>query len=395
MGINNFKAILAGKRYAKVYKARAVKKKVIIFANCQGEALTKTLQESAHFNQHYEILSSPYSHEIHKHNYKAFIATIKTADVFIYQTLKPKKLSLFNSFSSEKVLKNLKKDALKISFSSIYFNAYFPHLSTMKGITGPLNRVHDYILAYCYYKDLSLDETLWLIDSANLYSKKDSLFYLEQAFKNLEQREEENKVDIPLSSFIKNNYQHSKLFHQFNHPNRDVFCHLAEKILNKLKLDSDLTLPGKEYLTTVSAPVYSSSHTHLELDFCPKIHSYDDKKIGTDKKHLVQKVFDAYKPLGKTLIYQYIITTKPFVIDLVDKALGKNSAYLFLKQHELHNKIQLTEQEIDQLRDKALEFEKKNDLNSAFQLMNKAHQARPSGPYIKQKRDHYFNQLNP
>ncbi len=263
----------------------------------------------------------------------------------------------------------------------------------MKGITGPLNRVHDYILAYCYYMDLSLDETLYLIHSTDLYSKKDSLLYLEQSFKNLEQREQDNKVDLPISAFIKKNYQKSKLFHQFNHPSREIFCYLAEKVLNKLALGSDLSLQGKEYLTTVSAPVYSSSHKHLELNFGKKIHCYDDKQIGSDKKHLIQNIFDAYKPLGKELIYQHIITTKPFVIDLVDKALEKNAAYLFLKQTKLHNKTQLAEQEIDQLRNKALEFEKSNDLNSAFQLMNKAHHARPSGPYIKQKRDQYLSLL--
>ncbi len=294
-------------------------KYLIIFANCQGGTLLSMLNEHEAFKKEYSCIPIPFVQNIKsKEQIKLLLDSVKKADIFIYQYVNSPNMP--NETNTHYLLNLLKKDTIKISFPSLYFNGYFPHLDSMDKITGPLRLVHDYIIAYCYTKGFTEKETLRLINEKDLYSKKISMEFVKKSIESLLKRERENDIDIRLSDYIKNNYKKEKLFNQFNHPKRIVFEFLTREILNRLLVTKTtfISLKSKDYLGGITAPVYPSTLKNLELEFKEEFMLYSGVGGKKSQEEVVHDFYKVYKIIGKNRILDLIKKNKSFIIELVD-----------------------------------------------------------------------------
>lgn len=299
-----------------VIKKGILLKKVVIYANCQSAAIGKMLNENEIFSHNYEwCIIPPVQNIKSKKQIEYLIKIVRDTDVFIYQHVNNKHFP--NETKTEYLLTLLKKNAIKISFPSLYFNGYFPHLGTMKGKTGPLNLVHDYNIVYCFIKDLSVVQIQELINKSDFYPKEISIKLSEESIKELALRE--NNTDIKVSSFIKNNYKKERLFNQFNHPRRLVFEFVAKEILGRLGiLHADFS-SSKEYIKGVFSPIYPSIMSNLELNFSEVNALYSNGAESLTQEEVINKFFDLYKTMDKEVLMQMVKEIKPFVIHLIDK----------------------------------------------------------------------------
>jgi hypothetical protein len=146
---------------------------------------------------------------------------------------------------------------------------------------------------------------------------------LKATLSSLTRREKLNHIDLRVSAYIEKNYKNKRLFNQFNHPKRDLFVHLCQKILEKINLDSSdgtaLELNKKSYLDGIVTPIYRSTYKNLDLCFED---DFDTYRAGNNKFELcevVSQFYQFYLSVKKDELIKLISETKPFVVKRVDK----------------------------------------------------------------------------
>ena len=293
-------------------------KKFVVFANCQGAALTRTLMENREFAASYVRLWTESAHELSMSNAADTIAQVEQADLLLHQPVRQtaeRPLEL----SSDYLKSRLPSHARCLSFPSLYFDGYFPHMASFQGNVSVLSRVHDYFIAYCFCMGKSVDETVALIENETLYSPRLSKRLLKSALNNLKAREKKDKIDIRISRFIRDNFRQVKLFNQFNHPTRIVLVHIAEQILKSLGI-SDWGIPreGKGYLDKVSVPVYRSTYRNLRLEFDEAFSEYTSNLHGAlSTLEVVNAFFEHYSTYDPREMRAHLVEAKPFIPSLV------------------------------------------------------------------------------
>jgi len=296
-------------------------KKIVIYANCQGGALIKTLEENPQFLEKFSYIKVPPVQLIKsKEQIDHLVSSIKATDVLIYQHIQGD--NFHNDIKTNSLLKHLKPNAIQISFPSLYFDAYFPHLGIMTGLTGPLNLVHDFIIAYCFTKGLSSNDILSIIQNEKLYPKKFSLNTTLATIEAIKQRENNNECDIKITNFIQENFNKEKLFNQFNHPKKSVFKYIASKIFKIIGINIDsFVFSEKGHLDVISTPIYKSTHTNLDLGFDEDFDLYHGLEGPLNQNEVVTKFCSLYKEKGTEFVIHEVNTKKPFVKNLVDSLL--------------------------------------------------------------------------
>jgi hypothetical protein len=300
-------------------------KKFIVYANCQSYALAQTLLENIEFSSTYEWVPIPPVQNLKEINIPEVTSKVKSTDLFIYQPIakshnRPKELS------SKFLIRFVKPKANIISFPSIYFDGYFPHLSTFKGYVSTLNLVHDYFIAYACSIGISEEETFELVQDQKLYPEKLSIKLAEKSLKRLKDRESYFNIDITISEFIRENYQRIKLFNQFNHPKRAVFKYIAESIMQKLGIASHfIDEEGPSHLDKIMTPIYRSTHKNLKLEFEEDFECYNGLNAkGESQKVVISEFFKFYKLKNLDEIMHHVSKIKPFIPKII-KNITKRS----------------------------------------------------------------------
>ena len=298
--------------------------KFTVFANCQSAALAKTLLESKTFSQHYKWLPVPPVHNLDGVDVAKVIDVVKQVDLFLYQPVATKEHRL-ETATSAFMLSQLKDSAQALSFPSIYFDGYFPHLGTLDGHQSVLNQVHDYFISYCYVKGVRALDCVELLQSDELYDKKTSRNLLKASLESLKWRERVNRIDLKVSGYIDQNYQVKKLFYQFNHPSSDLFVYIRDAILNKVGIADEAEIPPerykKNYLSGINAPIYQSTYNHLGLQFKQSSTKYVVKNNAIELEDMVGQFYGFYQSLNKDKLANTILCNKPFVAKRIDKLL--------------------------------------------------------------------------
>tara|TARA_R110001583_G_scaffold17482_2_gene70654 strand:+ start:19782 stop:20696 length:915 start_codon:yes stop_codon:yes gene_type:complete len=296
-----------------------MKNKVVFFANCQGNALGKTLIECDEFNAKYELVLIPPVHMIKDNTAQYVIDAVSECDLFIYQNVKESNVRPKN-INSSYLLSIIKSDAKSISIPSIYFDAFFPHLGGINGWPSPLNLLHDYNVAYCYYIGLSVEQTIDVINSNNFYTSKKVYELLENSISSLKEREVFHNLDIKVSNFIINNYRKKYLMHQFNHPTRVLLNFVAESILHLIDIQYILPASGAEYLGFASPKIYPSILLHNKINISTEMETYCGPQGRIDEKRCIQEYFTIYEKQDNEMLLE-AIKKKPFVINKVERVL--------------------------------------------------------------------------
>ncbi len=300
-------------------------KKLTIYANCQGIALGKTLLEDERFRSLYEWSRIEPVQTLSSSHVEAISNSIAEADLIIYQPVSASNRA--EDLSTQKILQQSKDGVKQISIPSMYFDGYFPHLSTMNGLSSILNLVHDYFIAYAYCRGMSLENCVLMLQSKHLYEKTRSVELCNASIENLRRRENVNKLDIPISSFIEQNYKKHKLFNQFNHPTRRMFEYISAQVCEKIGLDGFSPDPDAGgYLDAISTPIYPSTYQNLDLQFEENFDLYSGRKNTIwSQRDVVEKFYRFYSELEISDVLEAVKSKKPFVSNMVNEyCLEKN-----------------------------------------------------------------------
>ncbi|MFV8421767.1 WcbI family polysaccharide biosynthesis putative acetyltransferase [Vibrio parahaemolyticus] len=295
-----------------------MKQKVVIFANCQSVAIGKTLQESEVFNMSYEWVVIPSVHTLNSESkIQHLIQSVMAADVFIYQEVDNP--SWPSQLKSKYLVDLLKPNCKAISIPSMYFDGYFPHLATMQGRTGPLNKVHDYFIAAGFVCEMSQSQVKDMILSENLYSSSVARQYVDRSLLELERREVH--LDVKISAYIREHYQKRKLFNQFNHPKREVIEYVCSEILTQLGATEHVFDSDKVgYLDGIRTPIYPSTIQRLELQFDEQ-EQYRSVGGFLTLEEVIEGFFNVYIEMNHKWLKNFIQDNKPFVLKAVNQYL--------------------------------------------------------------------------
>lgn len=294
-------------------------KKLVIFANCQCRALAQTLMENRQFSSTHEWDFLPAVQNLSEQHVPEVLAKVRAADLFLYQPVSEdpaRPAEITSAFLCEQV----KPSAIALSFPSLYFDGYFPHLQTLKGYISTLYLVHDYFIAYACAIGLTVEKTLTLIQSEDLYPRDVSIRLAEASFNNLAEREREFDLDIKITQFLRDNYRREKLFNQFNHPKRPVLKYIAEKILTKIGSQNPLLAEiGPSHMDEIMTPIYKSTYKNLELKFDEDFYAYNGTgNTRLSQPEVVRNFYDFYRQHDLSEIKRHITETKPFVAHIIE-----------------------------------------------------------------------------
>jgi len=295
-------------------------KKITFYANCQGIAIAKTLQENSAFADSYYWEKIEPIQNLKAAHVPSVIKTISTADVIVYQAISNRGRP--SELSSQSVLQHAKRDAKLISIPSLYFDGYFPHLSSMNGLKGVLNLVHDYCIAYAYCKGIGASDCFEMLQSEDLYSPELSKSLFEKSLDNLKRRERQEQLDISISNYIEENFRNKKLFNQFNHPTRKIFEFISNQIIERLSIEQIAydTSSQRGYLDAIITPIYRSTYHSLGLRFEEDFETYwtvDSKQYAQAK--IIDQFYRLYNQMDRSDIITAIQEKKPFVSRMIDK----------------------------------------------------------------------------
>jgi tetratricopeptide (TPR) repeat protein len=249
-----------------------MKKKCIIFANCQSSLIAEYLSKSSHFSQEFVIQKYPVHLLMER---KSIIPPqiLKQAKLFIFQPVK----NTHGNLSSDFILQQLPDNCRCISFPSLYFGGYFPQYCK-----NPVNKKikpnypfgiiphGDKNIISLLAEDKSVAEITKILSNPDFYSAEYLSTNLYNTLAELENRE--SQLSIKVSNFLRQHYQKYYLFHTQNHPTDIVGIYIVNQILKLLNfpdLGDPLSFksPTRGILDNFQIPLYPSVIKHLELTF--------------------------------------------------------------------------------------------------------------------------------
>lgn len=310
-------------------------KKYTVYGNCQADGLAKTLLEYEDFSSNYEYIPLKAVQDMQVRDIPYVEQTMGKCDLIIYQHIS-RNYSIAQ-LSTTNLLPHISSNTRLISFPSLYFGAYFPHLGTFNGVKSILNLVHDYVIMYGYVLGIEQQRLLEIIQSDYFYYEALSQKLLRDSLEFLRKREESNKVDVRISDFVAENYSSKKLFNQFNHPKRPVLEHVSIGILDILNMSQRKNLGYDEemnYLDNIITPIYRSTYINLGLKFNEDFNSYKGVEGFITMPHVISAFYATYGNMDEELIRNKVVSTKPFIIHRFNELLPayyRNYFILFTK----------------------------------------------------------------
>ncbi len=290
-----------------------MKKKFVVYANCQGRALAKTLLECQDFSYRYEWIPIKPVHTIQIEEIPEVLEAILSADLVIAQPISSQGRDERLSWSYIKGI--LDSNVISLTFPSLYFNGYFPHIGTFKGISSPFGMTHDFVAGFAFCEGLSVEEATLKITSPYFYPKEISNKLFLDSIDSL--REREVDVDVPVSNFIQENAKSYRLFRQFNRPTPYLFEYIATEILNKLNVVVDDCFKPDSYLNSAQYPILNSIRNNLgivfEDDSTGMVSSVGLSMCYSD---VLSSYYEFYSGFDKVHLREDILSKCPFIEEL-------------------------------------------------------------------------------
>lgn len=198
-----------------------MKKRCLIYANCQGNALGHFLKSIPVFDSTYQMTYwTNYVMIQNKENIP--IDLLKNVDLFIYQPIR----DAHGVYSTRHFLNLLPERCICISFPYIFNDALWPlfrkdddvvNKETITDLLAKGASTFDLIIAFLTLKidfrfKMRFDKTMQIL------------------------AEKEKETDVKVSQYILEHYKSEKLFLTFNHPTSSLLIHCADQILKHLQM---------------------------------------------------------------------------------------------------------------------------------------------------------------
>jgi hypothetical protein len=214
---------------------------VIIFATCQGEAISKFLNTSKEFTDNFIITNVSHNYKYINDNasyFDANIGVIKNADVFIYQPLD----SRFGKNATDYIKTLLKPTCKTISIPFVYNFSLWSIVQTLKGDTNDKewDKRDEYVklLLNIEVIDDLIKEGISSKNILKLYDRNAIDYkFAERHEKTMNILKEKDKlVDIKVYNYICENIIKKRLFLYCSHPTSFIFIHMTNQILKIFNL---------------------------------------------------------------------------------------------------------------------------------------------------------------
>lgn len=292
-------------------------KRFTVFANCQGLALATVLMSNRYFAKLYTFTRLPAVQTLTEADVPKVENLFAQCDLVIFQNVREN--YKIPELSTARLLQKIRPDALAISFPSLYFNGYFPHIDNMQGVKSILNLVHDYFIVFAFLQGMTISQAQEFINQDDLYSPQLSTSLFRESLTALQERENSLHTDCVITSYLEKEYSSVKLFNQFNHPSIEVFLHLAQQICDKLQIETEFDLDAimETYkLDRISTPIYPSTHRHLKLNFKEEFGSYATIQGPMSQEKVIEEYYKTYSSMERSFLENMLHKKKPFIAQL-------------------------------------------------------------------------------
>ena len=272
--------------------------KILIYANCQGEAIKKLLLGQ---NPKLNITYVSNYNCIHK-NIPISIDLINQQDLFLYQPIKRER----GKHSTDYILSNINQKIKCISFPYLYNTGMWCMVLNNNNLKNGFNNS---------YVDFNENTRISGLNQIKNYYNIDTLindFYEEKIDFNLKFRfiESLNKLkniekntDIKICDFILKNYKKIQMFYRDCHPSVDLMVEITKRICKKINIEfteKDIyELSEFNMLTNGYIPITPYERKELGLEF--KIPNFF-KKINNDWKNYYKNILKKVPLKKKKLI---------------------------------------------------------------------------------------------
>lgn len=236
-------------------QSKIKKKKVLVYANCQGKNVLNILACHPTISNEYDfenaIIASNYM--IIQESSEFDITLLQDIDLFIYQPIKNR-----GKYDTEHILKYVNPNTICCSFPYLYNYAFWECLVFSDGDYAIETKKTDYNMInhepITALRDIgvSLEEIKEKIYSKDFDWKFEERFEITMAIL----KDKETLCNIKVSDFIKENHKHHLLFYTQNHPTLFLLEYVAKAIINICGHDSNL-LPT---LMKLPLPYYAPHH---------------------------------------------------------------------------------------------------------------------------------------
>jgi hypothetical protein len=217
-------------------------KAVVIYANCQANALGSLLQISRDFNRQYIFHRIKPVHRLSREELSSFISNdLNNTSILIHQPIS--RGFRDGSFCSELLKQKAPQSTKIISFPSLQFYAYHATAFALKGMTSELRQRHHEV-----FQTPGADTFHFLqvvrayLDGADTARAEDRFHggdpgdsdlvtnFAAKSIGIMELSEAANGTMVTSAGFIKANYQGCLLFHTPRHPSAPLLLHVIEQI---------------------------------------------------------------------------------------------------------------------------------------------------------------------
>lgn len=225
---------------------------VAVVGNCQAPPLGRFL---AALSSEIAVVALTPVHLIKPPDVDEVHKKLARCDVVVHQPIG----ASFGAMASDRLRERFPQKHW-LSFASLYFTGYFPHLMYLRKpnggtLAGAINEYHDERIVLACLRGASVEEAVAELGSG---TAEDGLRAMRGAVADLHQREA--RLDIRCAAYIEARCHERKLFYVMNHPSNDVLVYAAHEVLARLGLrpDRPTGTQSKPLLDNSEAPVESA-----------------------------------------------------------------------------------------------------------------------------------------
>lgn len=275
------------------YKIRSYwikKKKAIIIANCQGQALYTLLKNTPVFTNEYELIHVQPIHLLNDSHQSFLLKTISDIDLFIHQPISEN----YGIYATEALKKLLKPTARSISFPVVYFNGYNPETVYLKNPAGKKLSLsmdyHDLNIMKMFIDEYSIEETVSNLHSEHFYTPEILELNWLSSLQTLKGREK--NLDIQVSEYIEQHFKTHRLFFSMNHPSNELLFEIIKQLFTLLQLETAIQSFPKQLLGKTRLFIYPSLKQHFNIMSEEKI-IIENQSYSLEK--YIEKCFTEYR----------------------------------------------------------------------------------------------------
>ena len=266
------------------------KKLVIIYGNCHTAIIKEYLNACIQFQDEYTIYPLEYIQNIKNSSYFHENKCFKECDVFIHQSIQ-KSNRYGESFSSENIIKLLKKDCKIIAIPNVYHLpiCFFPQYeegNEFRDRKGNTIFFRDKIIDSAYKNGRGYDYIYEQYFNLELFCNYDFSTQFRIFIEKVRNREKD--WDIKVADFILQNYKDKYLFYDPNHPTNFFMEYVSLELLKLFGiLKPVFAKTDFSIMDTFEMPLYASTKKYFQLNIEPKdIIRISGRKIFNEKMTL-------------------------------------------------------------------------------------------------------------